>query len=379
MRLTSFGGWLLVVGLAARGTGGIASADDKPPAGEQAWNQHRAAQYLDERAKTWFEFSGAGRGEAETKSACISCHTAGPYALARPVLRKSNGATQPTVYEARFIEQTKIRVEHWDELDSPKFRLLYDSDEQKKKESWGTEAVMNAMILAFDDRNAGRERPSDSARRAFANLWRTQVSEGAHQGSWDWLNFQLEPWEAEDARYFGAAMAAIAVGTAPGYYTPGSDAEIRQKVTLLRGYLKDHLAGQNLFNRAWLLWAARALDGLLTLDEQTVVIADLLKTQQADGGWRLAALGVFSRGDGTPQDETSDGYATGLVLHVLQTAGVSKNDRGIANGLSWLRENQSPTGEWRGSSVNKQRDLATHVGRFMSDAATAYAVLALSH
>jgi hypothetical protein len=67
------------------------------------------------------------------------------------------------------------------------------------------------------------------------------------------------------------------------------------------------------------------------------------------------------------------------VLHVLQTASVPKDDPAVAKGLAWLRANQRPTGEWRGSSVNKQRDPATHVGRFMTDAATAYAVLALSH
>jgi len=67
------------------------------------------------------------------------------------------------------------------------------------------------------------------------------------------------------------------------------------------------------------------------------------------------------------------------VLHVLQTAGVSKDDPKVAKGLNWLRENQSPTGEWRGNSVNKKRDPATHVGRLMMDAGTAYAVLALSH
>ena len=75
----------------------------------------------------------------------------------------------------------------------------------------------------------------------------------------------------------------------------------------------------------------------------------------------------------------SDGYGTAFVLHVLQTVGVSKDDPKIALGLSWLRANQRPTGEWPASSVNKERDPTTHVGRFMSDAATAYAILALRH
>ena len=148
---------------------------------------------------------------------------------------------------------------------------------------------------------------------------------------------------------------------------------------MLRGYLQAHRAGQNVFNRAWLLWAAAGLDGLLTPEERRAGIGELLERQEADGGWRLASLGGFVRGDGTPQEATSDAYATGFVLHVLQTAGVPKAAPKIAKGLSWLRAQQSPTGEWRGSSVNKQRDPTTHVGRFMTDAATAYAILALSH
>jgi squalene-hopene/tetraprenyl-beta-curcumene cyclase len=235
------------------------------------------------------------------------------------------------------------------------------------------------VTLAVDDHYQGRQSPSDSTRQAFANMWRTQTSEGRRQGSWEWLNFGLEPWESPSARYFGAALAAVAVGTAPGYYTPGSDLDLDQKVRLLRSYLIDHLAEQNDFNRIWFLWASRRLDGLLMPEGRQSIVRELLEKQQADGGWRLASLGAFTRQDGVPQDETSDGYATGFVLHVLQTVGVSKDDPKIARGLNWLRANQEPTGEWRGSSVNKKREPVSQVGRLMSDAATAFAVLALSH
>jgi squalene-hopene/tetraprenyl-beta-curcumene cyclase len=371
MFLTAFGRTVLVAALALSFTCGPALAGDQPA----DWKKAEAGQYLDERAKTWFSFPSSGRGEGEQKSSCLSCHTSLPYVLARPALRKLTGSSQPTEHETKFLAQTKMRVEQWKDLDSPRLRLMYDFDEPKKKESWGTEAVLNALVLAFDDGYQERKVPSNATRRAFANLWQAQAADGA----WEWLNFKLEPWESGRARYYGAALAAVAIGTAPGYYTPGADADVDAKVKRLQTYLMDHRPEQNPFNRAWLLWASSRLDGLLTPAERKTVIRELLELQEVDGGWRLASLGKFVRGDGKPQDETSDGYATGFVLHVLQTAGIPKDDPKIAKGLSWLRANQSKTGEWLGSSVNKKRDLATHVGRFMSDAATAYAILALSH
>jgi len=189
----------------------------------------------------------------------------------------------------------------------------------------------------------------------------------------------LEPWESKDARYFGAALAAVAIGTAPGYYAQGDDKALDENVEQLRGYLKAGVAGQNLYNRAWALWASTKLNGVLTNEEQKKIVEQLLEKQREDGGWSLPSLGRYVRSDGTAQQTASDGYATGLVLHILQTAGLRKDDAKIAKGLTWLVSNQMTTGAWRGVSVNKKRDPATHVGKFMSDAATGYAVLALSH
>ncbi|PYJ83518.1 MAG: hypothetical protein DME22_15615 [Verrucomicrobia bacterium] len=341
----------------------------------KSWKPDEARKYLDERQKAWFAFSSADRGEGETRTSCVSCHTVLPYVLARPVLRKFVGAETTT--ENKLLAQIRMRVENWKGLDSEAFGLFYDSSDRKKKESWGTEAVLNTVILAFDDRS--RSSPSAGTKQAFSNLWQTQVQTGDDKGSWDWLDFNMGPWEWKEARYFGASLAAIAIGTAPGYYTPGTDADTDARVMLLRDYLKDGLQRQNLHNRVWGLWASTKVEGILTKAERKKLSDQLLYQQHDDGGWSLSSLGTWVRRDGTAQESESDGYATGLVLHVLQIAGVPKDDVKIANGLDWLKSNQSATGAWRGVSVNKKRDPASHSGKFMSDAATAFAVLALSH
>jgi squalene-hopene/tetraprenyl-beta-curcumene cyclase len=348
--------------------------------GDPVWDRQGAGTYLDERERAWFAYRTADRGKGATKTSCVCCHTLLPYALARPALRKLTGTAAPTEYEQKLLHQTRLRVGLWNKLDDPAAQLLYDWDDLKKQQSRGTEAVLNAAILAADDRYQRRTAPSPATKEAFDHLWEVQRrADGDNKGSWEWLTFGLEPWESVGARYFGAALAAVAVGTAPGYYKAGTSTDLDAGVKLLRDYLRSQLPCQNLYNRAWALWASVALDGVLTPQGRQEIIAQLLAKQQADGGWSLGSLGDFARHDGTPEPTASDGYATGFVLHALQTAGLSRDDARIGRGIRWLVGHQMSTGEWRGVSVNKDRDPTTQIGKFMSDAATAYAVLALSH
>ena len=249
------------------------------PAAERKdeWNKKAAASYLDHREKTWLEFPNAARGEGDTRTTCISCHTVVGYAFARPVLRRLDGAMPPTQLEQKLLGDRKKRVEHWSDLDSMQWKLSYDFDDKKKKESWGTEAVLNALVFALDDRYNGRQSTSPVTRQAFANLWQIQLRDGQQKGSWDWLDFNYEPWESASARYFGASLAAIAVTTAPGYYTP-ADADLQANVHSLRGFLKDNYAGQNLFNRTWALWASTQLNDVLTASEQEATPPALRQT-----------------------------------------------------------------------------------------------------
>jgi squalene-hopene/tetraprenyl-beta-curcumene cyclase len=345
--------------------------------GPSGWKPDKAARYLDDREKAWFAFDS--RGQGSTKSSCVSCHSVLPYALARPALRKLSGDDAPGEWESRLLTQTRMRVENWPRLDSEAFGLFYDDSDRKKTESWGTEAVFNALILAFDDRYQGRSTPSPATKHAFVNLWQTQLRDGDKKGAWEWLDFHEAPWGNAEARYFGAALAAIAVGTAPGYYIPGADAQTDTRVDQLRRYLKEKFQKQSLHDRAWALWAATSVDDILTKDERKTLIDQLLAKQKADGGWSLPSLGTWVRNDRTAQETASDGYATAFVLHVVQTAGLPKDHAQVAKGLHWLRETQTASGAWRSVSLVKKRDPATHTGKFMSDAATAFAVLALCH
>jgi len=86
---------------------------------------------------------------------------------------------------------------------------------------------------------------------------------------------------------------------------------------------------------------------------------------------------MWMREDGTPLAGKSDGVATGLITFVLQEAGISKNDLHLQSGLSWLMTNQTSEGFWPALSLNKKRDPSSGIGRFMTDAATSFAVLSL--
>jgi len=83
----------------------------------------------------------------------------------------------------------------------------------KTSESRGTESVLNALILATRDAQVGTL--SDDARVAFANMWALQFKSGELKGAWAWLQFHNQPWEGDGSAYFGASLAALAVGRAP--------------------------------------------------------------------------------------------------------------------------------------------------------------------
>ena len=358
-----------------------------PPA-DAGFDAAAAARYLDQRMDVWWQKAKPLKTVGgETK--CLSCHTAVPYALARPALRRMLGEAAPTAHETAILDTVRTRLSHLDTQ-----QPFYDHTEAKKIESAGVEAVMNAFLLASRDAGAGVSAPDAPTRQAFARLWQMQRADGA----WNWLDFGLEPYESTDAVFHGATLAAMAAGAATGRQA-SADAAGQAGTQKLRGYLTAQLPSQRLFNRTWALLASARLTGVVTEADREAIARALESAQRPDGGWSLAGLGEWHWSKGaapfTSPGQTdqallaaSDGYATGLVVHAMKQAGLGQRPA-VAKGIAWLRANQQAerTGDaawapWRAHSLNFDREHGGDKGEpwrrmFMSDLATAFAVLAL--
>jgi squalene-hopene/tetraprenyl-beta-curcumene cyclase len=359
----------LAVLVATVGLIGVCALADALPEGKPTWNARAAAGYLDARMEWWLQWPNAKR---DHDTACVSCHTALPYALARPALHTLLGEREPAAPERAMAAHVVKRVRMWKEVEP------FYSDQTrglpKSSESRGTEAVMNALVLAARDASTGVL--SEDAKQAFANMWALQFTAGELKGAWAWLNFHYEPWESAESPYYGAALAALAVGMAPGGYAAAP--EIQDRAKMLRDYLQRSVDKQRLFNRLAVLWASAKVPGLLTPEQQRAIVDEAIKVQLGDGGWSMAGLGSWKRIDGTPLDTASDGHATGLVALVLQQSPATHAKGQLGRALTWLASHQDRSGHWPASSLNKKRDPASDAGKFMSDAATAYAALALA-
>ncbi len=346
---------------------------------DNTWDPKAAAAYLDRRMEWWIGWNGSARDHG---TFCFSCHTAVPYALARAALQVTLAEPATPVPERQLLDDVRRRVRLWHET-SPFYADDYHAP-GKSAESRGTEAVLSALILAWDDARTGRL--SADTVSAFDHMWAEQHKSGESSGAWSWLDFDLSPWEEANAQYSGAALAAMAVGTAPENYH--SRPQIQAQVQRLRDYLAREYPAQSLHHRVILLWASRKLPGILESGQRESLVAEVLRAQNADGGWSLSALLTKpGQRDTLLSHPESDGYATGLVTLVLGQTAMSGAASQVQRGLTWLVRNQvghsgswvrGNEGFWVARSLNKWRNPWSNVGRFMSDAATAYAVLALT-
>jgi squalene-hopene/tetraprenyl-beta-curcumene cyclase len=337
------------------------------PAFCQTWNARLAEQYLDSRQKEWDAWPMA----LHSGVACVSCHTGLTYLISRPALRQALGETTgPTLYESVLVDSmraTVIRTDAKDLFGGLK-GLIVD-------QVYGAQVVLSSLVLANDDRARGKLSPEGEA--AFARMWSIQLKDGADKGAFLWSDFDLDPWETKDAAYYGAALAALATGLAPAGYQ--SRPAIQSNVAALEAYLREHLNGESVHNKMFLLWASSKLHGLLTDAQRQGILTELWSKQDADGGFTVASFGNWKKREAAAPAVGSNAYFTALAAFAVEQAGVSPSQPGLAKSLAWLRKHQDPAGGyWASNSMNHEH--STHgsmAEKFMTDAATGYATAAL--
>ncbi len=306
---------------------------DEPIAKE--FSLQRSVAQIDEAAVQW-----------NKQHNCVSCHTNCPYLIARPSPREFPSSAPGEV--RAFFEN---RVAHWDD------------SKKEAKPRWDAEVISTASALAFNDAaTSGNLHPL--TRQALDRMWTLQKS----NGGWEWLKCGWPPLEHDD--YYGAIVAALGVGHAPGDYARSASAQ--RGLERLRGYFRK-APPPDMHHQAMLLWAATRLDGLMDSDQKAATVRSLRELQRGDGGWCLPSLGKWKRRNGQPNDpkSPSDGYATGLVVFVLREAGVPAMDPAIQRGITWLKTHQRASGRWFTRSLNDDED------HYIADAGTCLAVMAL--
>jgi len=127
-----------------------------------SWDPKAAANYLDQRQITWMGWPSAWRDHDTFR---VSCHTAVPYVLSRPVLREALAEPSLSDSEPKLLDNVTKRVRLWNEVGP--FCGGEEYDGGKIAESRGTEGILNALIpfkLRPSNRAFERHYPSDILR-----------------------------------------------------------------------------------------------------------------------------------------------------------------------------------------------------------------------
>ncbi len=168
---------------------------------------------------------------------------------------------------------------------------------------------------------------------------------------------------------FTATAVALAALRRPT--SPDRQPRIAERIALARDWLERTPATDTedrVFRLRGLLFASASPDTLKQAG------AELLQTQNLDGGWSQQPEAI------------SDPYATGSVLAALaETRQLLANDPTYRRGIAFLLKSQLPDGTWRVPS--RSRPFQSHFesgfpherDQFLSVAATGWAIIALSH
>jgi squalene-hopene/tetraprenyl-beta-curcumene cyclase len=308
-----------------------------------------ARDYVEKGALAWTQ-----------ENKCVACHTNGSYMVIRPMLTPYLGQPQITMWEF-FVSKLQ------EQLNSEPSALQSDIGP--------AQVVYVAAGLAAWDANITHQL-SPATERALELMFKLQRDNGTWTSNDCWPPFESSAFEL-------AAVAASAVGMAPGWLNTQKASQVKAQVDRLKGYLREARPLQGDYDRTALLWAASNLSGLLDSETRGDLIAMVCRHQRPDGGWSIrtfAAPQQWGRGNRAEKlwsepdfaNPTSDGHMTGLAIMVLREEGLPANDPRIQRGISWLLHNQRESGRWWTRSLN------TDNWHFVTYSGTLYPLAALA-
>lgn len=308
----------------------------------------KAVEYLEHGTLAW---NGSRK--------CVTCHTNGAYMTIRPALTPRLGTPNEEIRK-HFVSSLE--------------QLSQKNEEELQQGVVPAQAIYIAAGLAEWDAHV-THRLSPETDRALAQMFRQQRD----SGTWG----SLDCWPPyESSAYHLATVAAMAVGTAPGWLANQKDPQILAAIDGLKKYLRTETAKQD-YDRTLLLWASARLPDLLTAEKKKELVDLVLSKQRADGGWSIRTFGQPEQwGSGNraeklrsePEfaDPPSDGHQTGLAIIVLRESGIAANDPRLQKGVKWLQSNQRASGRWWTRSLNTEK------WHFITYSGTAFPLLALS-
>jgi squalene-hopene/tetraprenyl-beta-curcumene cyclase len=291
----------------------------------------KAVEHLEQGALAW---NGSRK--------CVTCHTNGAYMTLRPAMTPRLGLPNDAM-RRHFIAQL-------DEFSKK-------SAEEQQEGVAPAQAIYLAAGLAEWDAHVTRSLSPETS-RALEIMLRLQ----RETGTWG----SLDCWPPyESSAFHLATMAAMAVGTAPGWQAALGDASQKQAIERLTHYLRTETPRQD-YDRTLLLWGATRLPDLLSSERKAELIEMIVSKQQPDGGWSIRTFGApeqWGKGNraeklrAEPEFEThpSDGHQTGLAIVVLREAGIGPRDPRLQRGVQWLLKNQRASGRWWTRSLNTDK------------------------
>ena len=313
------------------------------------WSVDAALRHLDQGTMAWTE-----------NKQCISCHTNGSYMMIRPSLTAIAGP--PELSMRLFFQEELVSLEK-------------ENISELRNGIKPTQLAYLAAGLASWDLHVTGD-CSQETERALHLMFKAQSEDGSFGNDHCWPPL-------ESSSYQAATVAAIAVGSAPGWLDRmRKDTKLGTSIEKLEHYIKN-TPPPHAYAQVLLWWAEHYWPGLNKDHSNEKLKAFVHAFQQTDGGWALRAFSAPEKwGNGSRAEKLrsepafeypkSDGHMTGLVCMVLRLHGIPSSDPVLERGLAWLKNHQRISGRWWTRSLNTDRY------HFITYSSTCYALAALT-